>query len=238
MPLNVYVDGFNLYKGALTLNDGVKWLNLKKFAQLQFPEAELQNIFYFTARLKNLFSGDTSNERQHTYLRALQDSGVKVIEGYFDVRSRWEQIHSENLNEFTDPPLANPLGVTQVSLKKIWKLTKPQRPEVQVLTRREKGSDVNLASYMLKDLFEGKCDHFLVVTGDSDLITPMKIVEEQGAKLSLRVPGRSENNSFRKLSGIFEDTKLTSIEDLQKSQFANPYVCANGRQIHRPKSWT
>lgn len=238
MTLNVYIDGFNLYKGALTPNDGVKWLDLKKFAQLQHPEAKLQDIFYFTARLKNLFPGDTSNERQHTYLRALEDSGIKIIEGFFDVRSRWEQIHGRALKEFTDPRLANPLGATQVSLRRIWKISEPKRPEVQVLIRREKGSDVNLASYMLKDLFNGKCDHFLVVTGDSDLITPMKIVEEQGAKLSILVPGRQENNSFRKLSGIFRDTKLTSIEDIQKSQFTNPYVCANGRQIHRPKSWT
>ena len=79
MTLNVYIDGFNLYKGALTPNDGVKWLDLKKFAQLQHPEAKLQDIFYFTARLKNLFPGDTSNERQHTYLRALEDSGIKII---------------------------------------------------------------------------------------------------------------------------------------------------------------
>ena len=40
------------------------------------------------------------------------------------------------------------------------------------------GSDVNLAAHLLMDGFQNKYDVAIVVSGDSDLITPIRMVKE------------------------------------------------------------
>ena len=44
----VYVDGFNLYYGAVR-NTPFKWLDLQRFFELLRPHDDLQQIHYFTA---------------------------------------------------------------------------------------------------------------------------------------------------------------------------------------------
>ena len=62
----VYVDGFNLYYGALR-GSLFKWLNLQRYFQLFRPHDQLQQIRYFSA----LISGPTQ-PNQLTYLQALE----------------------------------------------------------------------------------------------------------------------------------------------------------------------
>jgi hypothetical protein len=49
---------------------------------------------------------------------------------------------------------------------------------VRVLKVEEKGSDVNLASHLLLDAFQGSFDVAAVLSNDSDLIEPMRIVSQ------------------------------------------------------------
>jgi len=49
---------------------------------------------------------------------------------------------------------------------------------VEVIKTEEKGSDVNLATYLLLDACRGDCDVAVVVTNDSDLKEPITIVRE------------------------------------------------------------
>lgn len=67
MRTNVYVDGFNLYYGALrgTL---YKWLDIRRMCELLLPSHTIARIKYFTARIsatpsatkrKPLFSSPT-----------------------------------------------------------------------------------------------------------------------------------------------------------------------------------
>ena len=46
----------------------------------------------------------------------------------------------------------------------------------EILDTEEKGSDVNLASYLLLDGFENQYDLAVVISNDSDLVTPIKMV--------------------------------------------------------------
>ena len=94
----VYIDGFNLYKGSLEHNPQFKWLDLRKLSQLLTGETDVRQIKYFTARLKTLFEGDKSNERQNTYLRVLRASGIDIIYGEFRKRRIWSPIVSPVLN--------------------------------------------------------------------------------------------------------------------------------------------
>jgi len=77
----VYVDGFNLYYGALR-NSPNRWLNLERYFTLLRQQDQIQRICYFTAR-----HSDPPSAKQATYLRALATlPRVRVIEGRFKER--------------------------------------------------------------------------------------------------------------------------------------------------------
>jgi hypothetical protein len=49
---NVYIDGFNLFYGALKGRSPLKWLDLAAFGRaLLLPDQELHRVRYFTARV-------------------------------------------------------------------------------------------------------------------------------------------------------------------------------------------
>jgi uncharacterized LabA/DUF88 family protein len=79
----VYVDGFNLYYGAVR-GTPHKWLNLERYFSMLRQDDEILRIRYFTARV----SGE-AGERQATYLRALATCPkIDIFEGKFKRRSR------------------------------------------------------------------------------------------------------------------------------------------------------
>ena len=149
---NVYIDGFNLYYGALK-GTPFKWLNVMELARgLLRPENEIQRIRYFTARATPRSDDDALTERQGAYLRALGTlDNLEIHFGSF----------------LTNPsllPLADGSGMATV------------------LRTEEKGSDVNLATYMLLDAFDDEYDAALVISNDSDLVEPIRLVRERFGK--------------------------------------------------------
>jgi uncharacterized LabA/DUF88 family protein len=77
----VYIDGFNLYYGALR-GGPHKWLNLERYFRLLLPNDNIQKIRYFTAKV---IGEDAA--RQGTYLAALATLPlVEVILGKFKTK--------------------------------------------------------------------------------------------------------------------------------------------------------
>jgi uncharacterized LabA/DUF88 family protein len=77
---NVYVDGFNLYYGALR-GSPHRWLNLERYFVALRQADDVHRIHYFTARVSPVSS------TQDTYLRALMTlPRVNIIEGKFKNR--------------------------------------------------------------------------------------------------------------------------------------------------------
>ena len=62
----VYIDGFNLYYGALRGGPD-KWLDLQRYFSRLRPDDDLQQVRYFTARIVG-----PSSSNQEAYLRALE----------------------------------------------------------------------------------------------------------------------------------------------------------------------
>lgn len=77
----VYIDGFNLYYGALKGGPN-QWLDLQRYFERLRPDDDLQAIRYFTAQT----TGD-AGRRQQMYLRALETLPlVEVILGKYKNR--------------------------------------------------------------------------------------------------------------------------------------------------------
>jgi len=77
----VYVDGFNLYYGAVK-GSPYKWLNLQRYFQMLRPHDDVQAIRYFTA----LIDGPR-RRNQLAYLRALETLRlVEIILGQFKMK--------------------------------------------------------------------------------------------------------------------------------------------------------
>lgn len=82
MRLNVYIDGLNLYYGAVK-GTKHKWLDIERLFTVLRPHDEIRTIYYFTA----LISGSGA-QRQLTYLRALESSArVQVVLGKFKLKT-------------------------------------------------------------------------------------------------------------------------------------------------------
>jgi uncharacterized LabA/DUF88 family protein len=85
---NVYIDGFNLYYGAIK-GGPHKWLNLEHFFRALRPSDQIQHIYYFTAMVDG-----PARQRQETYLRALSTlPTVTVIYGRHKIKQVKCKVH-------------------------------------------------------------------------------------------------------------------------------------------------
>ena len=138
----VYVDGFNLYYGAVK-GTRHKWLDIEAMCRLLLPKDEIVKIRYFTARISSRPDDLQQSARQDAYLRALATLPLLEIHyGYFVTRTVRRR-------------LANRSGKDPRS--------------VEVLHTEGKSSDVNLATYLVLDACKQRCDTAVVVSNDSDL---------------------------------------------------------------------
>ena len=162
MKLAIYIDGLNLYYGALKKTP-YKWLNAKSLVKNILPDhLSIANIKYFTARISPVMGNLDAPLRQSLYIRALKTlKDVEIEEGHFLTHI----VHS----------LSVPKDCSYKNLEEM--LEKQTLKTVRVLKREEKGTDVNLASHLLVDAFENKYKGAVIVSNDSDLFTPMQISE-------------------------------------------------------------
>ena len=81
----VYIDGFNLYYGALK-GSPYKWLDLEALCRRLLPKDEISQIRYFTARISARPDDPQQPQRQQTYLRALDS--LQTVLSTMDTFSR------------------------------------------------------------------------------------------------------------------------------------------------------
>ncbi len=75
---NIYIDGFNLYYGALRKTP-YRWLNIRKLCELLLPKNTVAEIKYFTALVSARPNGPDQPVHQQHYLRALRTvPGVSI----------------------------------------------------------------------------------------------------------------------------------------------------------------
>jgi uncharacterized LabA/DUF88 family protein len=208
LTASLYVDGYNLYYGALRKTP-YKWLNLRKLSQLLLPEYNIGKINYFTARVKARPEDMGAPVRQQAYLSALES--IAPVEIHF----------GQFFQSVVRMALANPLAVPKT---------------VEVIKTEEKGSDVNLASHLLLDAFNDTSDIYVVVSNDSDLMEPLRIAREDlGRKTGLVNPHKQQSRSLLKCKPTI--VRRIRAGALSASQFNDRILLPSGRVVMKPTDW-
>jgi uncharacterized LabA/DUF88 family protein len=205
---NIYVDGFNLYFRCLR-SSPCKWLNISEMCRLLLPHNTINQIKYFTARVNARPCDPDQPQRQQTYLRALETlPNLSIVFGTFLTSS------TKMLKVGCDPSDA--------------------ASYVQVIKTEEKGSDVNLATHMLYDAFKGNFECAAVISKDSDLLEPIRIIrQELGLSVGLLNPGKRLSLALVPHADFIKPIRRGV---LMASQFPDELQDANGK-FRKPASW-
>jgi NYN domain len=207
MRVYAYVDGFNLYYRALQKGPH-KWLNLGELVRRLLSSTDtVEHIRYFTARVSARAGQPSAPARQQIYLNALGTlPNVEIHFGTFLTKTKKR------------PLVTNPAQF------------------VEVHDTEEKGSDVNLAVHLVNDGWHGRYDAALVLSQDTDLIEPMRIV-----RTDLRKPvglvWLDGKRPSKHLAGVASFVRHVSRADLAAAQFPNPIARFDGALITKPAGW-
>jgi uncharacterized LabA/DUF88 family protein len=204
---NVYVDAFNLYYGCLK-NTPYRWLNLETLCRIMLPRDNIQRIKYFTARISARPRDPDQPVRQQVYLRALETlPTISIIYGHY-------------LSHPVMMPLANPPSGGPYL--------------VQVIKTEEKGSDVNLATHLLLDACRNDFDIAVIITNDSDLVEPVKMVQSDfGKPVGILNPQPHPSTELQRHAHFIKHIRS---RPLSGSQFPATLTDSNG-VFHKPPAW-
>ncbi len=212
----VYVDGFNLYYRALRKSRH-KWLNLHALCEASLPRTcNIVAINYYTARVSGN-RNPTSPKDQNTYLKALGTlPNLHIHFGNFQVTNTWM-------------PLAQPLQFWPPGQSPF-----PVPDSFCAVKTEEKGSDVNLGAHLVRDAFQGAFEHAVIVTNDTDLKEPLRLVVQEVRLLAtLLTPTANPAVTLRNLA---TDVRHLSPY-LGVSQFPDPVIGPDGKPISKPIDW-
>ena len=207
MRARAYIDGFNLYYRGLKTTP-FKWLNVRALAEAMLgPEDELDIVRYFTADVSPRAGDPDAPERQRAYFRALRTiQGIKFHRGRFLPKT------------------------------KVRPLVHFEDCFVEVHDTEEKGSEVNLATYLLKDAYNDQFDVALVISHDTDLIVPLSIIKHEIGK-TIGIAWLEANSPGKKHRAATHFIRHVSRTILSECQFSNPVIGNGGRHIWKPVSW-
>ena len=111
----------------------------------------------------------------------------------------------------------------------------PDSPKSKVRLFAEKASDVNLASYLMRDSLSKNLSTALVISGDTDLVTPIKFAKDAGTGVHVVIPNSAQQTS--KLSRVASTVTPLELRMVEQSQLANPFVTKKGSRIFAPAIW-
>ena len=200
----------NVYIDAFNLYYGClrktpyRWLDLAALCSKMLTNNRIERIRYFTALVTPRPGDPQQRNRQEIYLRALRTI--------------------PNLTIHTGRYLSN----------KIWMMRANGAGKVEVLKSEEKGSDVNLASYLLIDAYRSKCDVAVIVSNDSDLVFPIEHIKQHVGKIiGILNPHKRPSRELFPLANFYKQIRPKA---LAACQFPNTLTDALG-QFHKPPNW-
>jgi hypothetical protein len=205
---NVYIDGWNLYYGAIK-GTKYRWLDLDALAGSLLPRGyHVKRVQYFTAKVDDRPNDLQQSQRQETYLRALRTlPTVEIYLGRFATRRKKVRLATRR-----------PGGA--------W--------FDDAMITEEKGSDVKLATHLVWDAAHQDMGAALVISNDSDLQESLDMAMKLGVKVITCNP-HDHVGQAQHLSG--DDTRKLTRRHLGRSLLPQTVMDAKGRAITRPKRW-
>lgn len=165
----------------------------------------LEKIKYFTAKVKSRPSDPRQSSRQMIYLRAL------------GTLQNFDIIYGHFLSH------------------EVWMYRADGKGKIKVIKTEEKKSDVNIATHLLYDAFKDKYDLAVLISNDSDLSEPLRIItREMGKKVGILNP--QKHIMSKELSKYALFAKQIRKSALAVSQFPDELVDKHGT-IHKPFDW-
>lgn len=205
--MRVYVDGFNLYYRALRKTPH-KWLNVLALSRaLMDPADSIETLRYFTARISPRAGDPEAPKRQQAYLSALRSvPQVRVHYGRFLTKKKWR------------PRVDNP------------------EVYIEVHDTEEKGSDVNLASFLLHDGWQDTYDIAFVISQDTDLCEPLRMVRDDLRK-PVGVAWLDGQQPSKRIRNVVSFVRHVTPARLSAAQFEDCVMTRNGRPVRKPAGW-
>jgi len=114
------------------------------------------------------------------------------------------------------------------------------RESMTVQSFEEKKTDVNIATYLLKDAYEGNVDVAVVISNDSDLCEPLRICKEELGIIVVAV--NPVSNSMRK-QARFNQLKYVSSRSYELHSSAirlnqmPATIKRDGNTVTKPAGW-
>lgn len=215
-----YIDCFNLYHARLA-NKPLRWLNLVKLVEHHLaPGQELLRVKAFTANAQPLPWDKQRSQRQQTYHEALlSNPKLDLILGTFRVDR-----HVHWIWDSYERALSN------------W--SSGIKPEsIAVARTEEQGSDVNLGSHLLRDTYQSHLDTAIVITNDSDLITPIRFAVESGIRVIVIHPEKNRSHHSRGLKQAATASLELRSTLIERSLFPDTIHLPSGKTIQKPHGW-
>jgi uncharacterized LabA/DUF88 family protein len=213
----VYIDGFNLYYRLLK-STAHKWLNLEALCRAVLPaETHITAIHYYTARVSHKVDPQAP-AKQKIYLNALETLPLVTVHlSEFMVTEKWAKL--------AQPPRFKPACA----------LASGDLPIVaRIVKTEEKGSDVNLAAHLVRDAFTNRFDEAAVLTNDSDLAEPLRIVTQEAKKpLTLISPVAKATDGLKRFATYVRHVGTRA----GACQFPDTVTTANDQTITKPLDW-
>lgn len=208
MRTRVYIDGFNLFYGCLK-GTGAKWLNPALLCDNLLPRNRIEAVRYFTATVSARPNDPDQASRQQTYFRALvTEPRISIHLGHF---------------------LTHEVGMPDAAA---W--AQGRYLKRQVMKTEEKGSDVNLATFLLVDAFDDLFDCAVIVSNDSDLKEPIAQVKQRfGKTIGLLNPQKRASRALLPLADFVKPIRYSA---LNLAQFPTRMRDAKG-PFNKPPRW-
>ncbi len=208
-----YVDGFNLYFGLRESGfERFYWLNMQKMGEgFLKGNQELTHTKYFTARVSGSRPGDDQTTSQkRTVKRARQTCFLEAL-ATLERFSIFEGHYLENTESCR-------------KCKSTW------------IAPKEKMTDVCIATELLMDAYLDRFDVAIVVSGDSDLVPPIKAIRKHfdSKKVVVAFPPKRTSAMLPTVASAYFSIGKSVLRD---SQFPDPVIRQDGFALIRPATW-
>lgn len=100
----------------------------------------------------------------------------------------------------------------------------------------EKMTDVNIAVHMLTDAIDDLYDVAMLISGDSDLVPPIRAIHSKfpSKRVMVAFPPNRHNVSVKNVS---KGNLIIGKQKLKQSQFPDSIILHNGFELRKPTEW-